>query len=106
MFGNKNKDKPQAPKTAAAPAPRPAAPAPATAPKATAGKSWRNFYRVYTTLDLGQLRWAPGLHAGPSDFASKDVAEKSAHELLKGVNRGGRTLIEYAGAFPDGERPH
>jgi hypothetical protein len=68
-------------------------------------KAWRNYYRIYRVLNLyplGQL--FPGIHPGPSVFVSKEIAEEHAHIFLRAVNPPGRTLMDFAGAFPEGER--
>ena len=71
---------------------------------------WRNYYRVYRVLHLGRVgHWFPGIHAGPDAFASKDIAETHARAFLAELNprhlvKQGRRLMEFAGAFPEGER--
>lgn len=74
--------------------------------EAPPAKRWRNYYRIYRVLSIlphGTL--FPGIHAGPSLFASKDIAEHHARALLAQINpRGMRIIMEYAGAFPEGER--
>ena len=61
---------------------------------------WRNYYRVYQVLHLGRVgHWFPGLHAGPDDFPSQDVAETSARIFVAMMNPRGRWFVDYAGAF-------
>lgn len=68
-------------------------------------KSWRNYYRVYQVMHLARLGTIfPGVHAGPDAFPSQDVAESHARALLALINPPGRYLMEFAGAFPEGER--
>ena len=68
---------------------------------------WRNYYRVYRVLDLARLGTIfPGVHGGPDVFVSKDVAESHAQAFLAALNPPGRYLMEFAGAFPEGERAH
>lgn len=79
-----------------APKPEPQAPPPAR---------WRNYYRLYRVLNLLPLGpLFPGLHAGPSVFASQELAEQSARSFLALLNRRGRILMDHAGAYPEGER--
>jgi hypothetical protein len=76
----------------------------ATAPPA---RRWRNFYRVYRFLNLARVgQVGPGLIRGPDAFASKDIAETHAREFLAALNPPGRTLMEHAGAFPEGDAAH
>jgi len=76
--------------------PRPLAP-PAT--------SWRNYYRVYHVLSLARLGTIfPGIHAGPDAFPSKDIAEEHARIFLRELNPPGRYFMDYAGAFPEGDK--
>ncbi len=71
------------------------------APPAT---RWRNYYRVYRVLTLARLGTIfPGVHAGPDWFASKEIAEQHARELLAMLNPPGRWLMDHAGAFPEGD---
>ena len=68
-------------------------------------KAWRNYYRVYRVLNLiplGQL--FPGIHAGPSIFPSKEIAETHAHYFLAELNPPGRFIMNFVGAYPEGER--
>ena len=69
-------------------------------------KRWRNYYRVYRVISIvphGTL--FPGLVAGPSVFASKEIAETHALALLAQLNPPGLSVImEHAGAWPEGER--
>lgn len=75
-------------------------------------KSWRNYYRVYRVLHLGRVgHWFPGIHAGPDAFPSKEIAETCAQSFLAELNapslaKEGRVLMEYAGAFPEGDKPN
>jgi hypothetical protein len=67
-------------------------------------KAWRNYYRVYRVLNLGRLGTVfPGLHAGPDFFPSKEIAEQHALSLLAALNPPGSTLMEFAGAYPEGD---
>jgi len=73
----------------------------ATAP----AKAWRNYYRVYRVMNLYPLGpLFPGIHAGPSVFVSKEIAESHAHQFLAELNPPGRVWMEHAGAYPEGER--
>ncbi|MES1159106.1 MAG: hypothetical protein ABUL42_04345 [Terricaulis silvestris] len=75
-----------------------------TRPNAPPAKAWRNYYRLYRVLDLGWGPWFPGIHPGPSVFPSQDVAETHAEAFLRFMNPPGRWLVDFAGAFPEGER--
>lgn len=74
--------------------------------EAPPAKRWRNYYRVYRVINIlphGTL--FPGLHPGPTVFASKEIAEHHALALLAQINPRGRSVImEYAGAYPEGDR--
>jgi hypothetical protein len=68
-------------------------------------KSWRNFYRIYRVLNLGRLGTVfPGIHAGPDAFPSKEIAEQHARTIISAVNWPNRCMMEYEGAFPEGDR--
>jgi hypothetical protein len=70
-------------------------------------KRWRNYYRVYRVLDLYRLGTIfPGVHAGPDAFPSKESAEEHATTFLAALNPPGRTLMEFAGAYPEGDAAH
>jgi hypothetical protein len=78
-------------------------------PKPTAhappAKSWRNYYRIYHVLNLSRIGTVfPGIHAGPDAFPSKEVAEQHALVLVATVNPPGRFLLDFAGAYPEGDR--
>jgi hypothetical protein len=75
-----------------------------TRPHAPPAKAWRNYYRLYHVLDFGFGPRFPGVHPGPSVFASKDIAESHAHAFLVMLNPPGRWFMDHAGAFPEGER--
>jgi hypothetical protein len=61
---------------------------------------WRNHYRVYQVLQLGRVgHWFPGIHTGPDDFPSQDLAETSARIFVSLINPRGRCFVDYAGAF-------
>jgi hypothetical protein len=67
-------------------------------------KAWRNFYRVYRVLDLWRLGTVfPGIHAGPDAFPSQELAEQHAANFLAALNPPGRYLMEFAGAYPEGD---
>jgi hypothetical protein len=67
-------------------------------------KRWRNYYRVYRVLMLRGLGTiAPGIHAGPDAFPSKEIAEEHATMFLEAINPPGRWLMDFAGAFPEGD---
>jgi len=67
-------------------------------------KAWRNYYRIYTVLYLRpEGPWFPGVHAGPSLFASKDIAETHARGFLAELNPPGRWFADHVGAFPEGD---
>lgn len=73
---------------------------PRTAPHTLPAQRWRNYYRVYQVLQLGRVgHWFPGLHVGPDDFPSQDIAETSARIFVAHINPRGRCFVEYAGAF-------
>ena len=73
-------------------------------------KAWRNYYRVYQVLHLDRLGHIfPGVHGGPDVFPSKEIAEAKARAFLNMLHSPaftppGRTLMEYAGAYPEGDR--
>jgi hypothetical protein len=76
----------------------------ATEPKpsthATPPQRWRNYYRVYQVLHLDRVgHWFPGLHTGPDDFPSQDIAESRAREFVAMLNPPGRWFVEFAGAY-------
>lgn len=78
-----------------APKPRVQTPPPA--------KTWRNYYRVNRVMSLYRLGTIfPGLHAGPTDFPSQEIAEEHAKLFLSAINPPGRFYMEFAGAFPEG----
>ena len=63
-------------------------------------KRWRNYYRVYHVLHLGRGgHWFPGVHAGPDDFPSQDIAETNARMFVTMINPRGRWVVEHVGAF-------
>jgi hypothetical protein len=67
-------------------------------------KRWRNYYRVYHVLDLFRLGTVfPGIHAGPDFFPTKEIAEQNAAAFLAALNPPGRYLMDFAGAYPDGD---
>ncbi len=79
-----------------APKPRTKTPPPA--------RIWRNYYRVYRVLDLYRLGTIfPGLHAGPDAFPSKEIAEEHAKGFLTAINPPGRSFMDFAGAYPEGD---
>lgn len=68
-------------------------------------KAWRNYYRVYHVLALARVGTIfPGVHAGPDSFPSKEIAEEHARIFLAALNPPGRFFMEFAGAYPEGER--
>ncbi|MBK8544018.1 MAG: hypothetical protein IPL62_10955 [Caulobacteraceae bacterium] len=78
------------------------APKPVT--RTAPAKRWRNYYRVYHVLDLSRLGTIfPGIHAGPDEFPSQEIAEANAQAFLKALNPPGRYLMDFAGAFPEGD---
>jgi hypothetical protein len=79
---------------------------PKTRPHAPPAKAWRNYYRVYRVINISPLGTIfPGLIAGPTIFVSKEIAEHHALSLLGAINPPGRSVImEYAGAYPEGDR--
>lgn len=81
-------------------------PLPTTRPNAPPAKAWRNYYRVYRVLNLGFGPWFPGIHPGPSVFASQDIADTHALAFLKMINLPHRCYMEHAGAFPEGDQAH
>jgi len=67
-------------------------------------KRWRNYYRVYHVLDLFRLGTVfPGIHAGPDFFPTKEIAEQNSAAFLAALNPPGRYLMDFAGAYPDGD---
>jgi len=67
-------------------------------------KRWRNYYRVYRVLDLYRIGTVfPGIHAGPDFFPTKEIAEETAATFLAAINPPGRYLMDFAGAYPDGD---
>ncbi|MCX7356731.1 MAG: hypothetical protein NT015_01060 [Alphaproteobacteria bacterium] len=67
-------------------------------------KRWRNYYRVYHVLDLYRIGTVfPGVHAGPDFFPTKEIAEQTAATFLAAINPPGRYLMDFAGAYPDGD---
>ncbi|PZO52654.1 MAG: hypothetical protein DCF16_09085 [Alphaproteobacteria bacterium] len=75
---------------------------PAPSPPA---KTWRNYYRIYRVLNLDRLGTVfPGVHAGPDTFPSQEIAESHGLHLVAALNWPGRCIVEFAGAFPEGER--
>ncbi|MBL8545424.1 MAG: hypothetical protein JNL81_03120 [Hyphomonadaceae bacterium] len=67
-------------------------------------KIWRNYYHVYRVLSLYRLGTIfPGLHAGPSDFPTKEIAEEHAKLFLSAINPPGRHFMDFAGAYPEGD---
>jgi hypothetical protein len=78
-------------------------PAPRT--HAPPAKAWRNYYRVYQVLNLGLSgHLFPGLHPGPATFPSKEVAEQHALNFLALINGPHRTIMDFVGAYPEGDR--
>jgi len=79
------------------------APAPRT--QAPPARRWRNYYRVYRVLDIYRLGTIfPGIHAGPDAFPSKEIAEEHGAQFVAAVNwPGRRCLMEFAGAYPEGD---
>ena len=79
-------------------------PAPRTA--TPPAKAWRNYYRVYRVMNLYPLGTIfPGVHAGPSVFISKEIAESHALTFLAELNPPGHSIImEHAGAYPEGDK--
>jgi hypothetical protein len=67
-------------------------------------KTWRNFYRIYRVLDLWRLGTVfPGIHAGPNAFPTQEIAERHAANFITAINPPGRTFMEFAGAYPEGD---
>lgn len=67
-------------------------------------KRWRNYYRVYQVLHLYRVGTIfPGVHPGPDFFPTQEIAEQSATTFLAAVNPPGRYLMDFAGAYPDGD---
>jgi hypothetical protein len=69
-------------------------------------KAWRNYYRVYRVLNIFPLGTLfPGIHPGPSIFPSKEIAEHHAVAFLNQLNPPGwRVIVDFAGAYPEGDR--
>jgi hypothetical protein len=67
-------------------------------------KRWRNYYRVYRVLNLSRIGTVfPGIHGGPDEFPSQEIAEQHALALVAAVNPPGRYIMDFAGAFPEGD---
>lgn len=78
-------------------------PAPST--QAPPAKGWRNYYRIYRVLDIFPLGTLfPGIHGGPNVFPSKEIAEEKALSFVRMVNPPGRSFMDYAGTYPEGDR--
>jgi hypothetical protein len=74
-------------------------------PHTPPAKRWRNYYKVYRVLDLWRLGTIfPGIHGGPDVFPSQEIAEERAGAFLRAINPPGRTFMEFAGAFPEGDK--
>lgn len=68
-------------------------------------KAWRNYYRVYRVINISPLGTLfPGIHPGPAVFVSKEIAESHAVAFLAELNPPGRVLMDFVGAYPEGER--
>lgn len=69
-------------------------------------KRWRNFYRIYRVLNLGPRMGQvfPGIHGGPDIFPSKEIAEEHALAAVNAINWPNHCVIEFEGAYPEGER--
>jgi hypothetical protein len=66
-------------------------------------QGWRNYYRFYRVLHLMALGTVfPGVHAGPSLFDSKEIAENHAMTFLGDFNMAGRIIVEHVGAYSEG----
>jgi hypothetical protein len=66
-------------------------------------KRWRNYYRVYHVLYLYRLGTIfPGIHAGPDEFPSQELAEENARHFIAALNPPGRYFMDFAGAYPEG----
>lgn len=78
-------------------------------------KRWFNWWMAtdpggYTEKDGLKRRWAhKEIFCAGIPYASKDIAESKAHELLpkKISNRAApiSSVLKYLGAYPEGERP-
>ncbi|ANP46482.1 hypothetical protein [Candidatus Viadribacter manganicus] len=67
-------------------------------------KRWRNYYRVYHVLTLYRVGTVfPGIHAGPDAFPSQELAEQHASNFLAAFNPPGRYIMDFVGAFPEGD---
>ncbi|MES1157040.1 MAG: hypothetical protein ABUL73_04585 [Alphaproteobacteria bacterium] len=68
-------------------------------------RRWRNYYKVYHVLYLGRIGpLFPGVHPGPDVFPSQELAEQHALFFVGQINPPGRWFMEFAGAFPEGDR--
>lgn len=77
---------------------------PANATATPPAKRWRNYYRIYRVISIARIGTVfPGIHGGPDVFPSKEVAEQRAVVFCRLANPPRRTLIEYVGAYPEGE---
>jgi len=67
-------------------------------------KRWRNYYRVYRVMTLGRMGTVfPGVHGGPDVFPSKEIAEEHARIFLGMINYGPTSVMDFAGAYPEGD---
>lgn len=80
-------------------------PKPRPEPAQPPARRWRNYYKIYHVLSMARMGTVfPGIHAGPDTFPSKEIAEQHGLSFVKLVNPPGRWFLDFAGAFPEGER--
>ena len=80
---------------------------PASRTHAPPAKTWRNYYRIYRVRNIGRMGTVfPGIHGGPDVFPSKELAEQYALAAVNAINWPNRCMIEFEGAFPEGDAPN
>ena len=73
--------------------------------KTAPAQGWRNYYRIYRVMNLGRMGTVfPGIHGGPDVFPSKEIAEEHARSAVNAINWPNACVIEFEGAFPEGDR--
>jgi hypothetical protein len=79
-------------------------PKPRAQTSAPPAKRWRNYYRIYRVMTIGRVGTVfPGVHGGPDIFPSKEIAEQHALTFVKMINYGASPVVDFAGAFPEGD---
>lgn len=85
-----------------------AKPTPATRARAQApGRRWRNYFRIYRVLHMWRSGPIfPGVHRAPRDFDTQENAERFAANMVAAINKRGPTILDFAGAYPEGDAPN